>query len=65
MVLNLFYISFHKLIANYTTIKCVSLSLFLTSFKYGIPEEGNNSFTMTELSYQLIRAAIIFYFSEQ
>lgn len=62
VVLNLLYISFHKLIANYTT-KCVNLFLVLKSFKYGKYEEGNNSFTMTELSYQLIRAKIIF--SEQ
>lgn len=63
MVLHLFYISFNKLITNYTTIRCVSLSLFLTSFKYGISGEGNeNSFTVTEFSYQLIRAEIVFSF---
>lgn len=61
LVLNLFYISFHNSIANYTT-RCVNLLLVLKSFKHGKYEEGNNSFTMTELSYQLIRAKIIFYF---
>lgn len=60
-MLNLFFISFHKLIANYTTVSRVSLFLFL-SFKYGLSEEGDENSFVTELSYQLIRAEIIFSF---
>lgn len=59
-MLNLFFISFHKLIANYTTVSRVSL--FLLSFKYGLSEEGDENSFVTELSYQLIRAEIIFSF---